>query len=78
MTGAIELAEEVLRMPVRLGLPSRVVGLNETIADPVFATAVGLLLYLEQQQKESLHPASSLEQSRPGLFSKMKRWVAQF
>jgi hypothetical protein len=44
----------------------------------MYATAVGLLLYLEQQQKESLHPASSLEQSRPGLFAKMKRWAAQF
>ena len=78
MTGAIELAEEVLRMPVRLGLPSRVLGLSETVADPIYATAVGLLLYLEQQQKESLLPSSSLEQSRPGMFSKMKRWVAQF
>ncbi len=79
MTGAVELAEEVLRMPVRLGLPSRVMGLNETVADPIYATAVGLLLYLEQQQKETLHPASpSLDEGRSGLFAKMKRWVAQF
>ncbi len=78
MAGVVELAEEVLRMPVRLGIPSGVMGLNDTIADPVYATGVGLLMYLEQQQKDSLLPANALEQRSSGLFSKVKRWAAQF
>ncbi len=78
MAGVVELAEEVLRMPVRLGIPSGVMGLNDTISDPVYATGVGLLVYLEQQQKDSLLPANALEQSSGGVFSKIKRWVAQF
>lgn len=78
MAGVVELAEEVLRMPVRLGIPSGVMGLNDTISDPVYATGVGLLVYLEQQQKDSLLPANALDQSSGGVFSKIKRWIAQF
>jgi len=45
MEGAIELAEEVFHMPVRLGLPQRVEGLAEVVRNPIFSTSVGLLLY---------------------------------
>jgi cell division protein FtsA len=78
IAGAVELAEEVLRMPVRLGIPTGVMGLQTEIADPAYATGVGLLLYIEQQQKDSLLPGSNLEQNTHGVFSRMKRWVAQF
>lgn len=78
MAGVVELAEEVLRMPVRLGIPSGVVGLQNEIADPIYATGVGLLLYIEQQQKDSLLPNSALEKTTKSVFGKMKRWLAQF
>jgi cell division protein FtsA len=45
MEGAIELAEEVFHMPVRLGLPQQVEGLADVVRNPVFSTSVGLLLY---------------------------------
>ena len=45
MEGAIELAEEVFHVPVRLGLPQQVQGLTDVVRNPVFATGVGLLLY---------------------------------
>ncbi len=45
MEGAIELAEEVFHMPVRLGLPQQVQGLAEVVRNPIFSTGVGLLLY---------------------------------
>ena len=73
MQGALELAEEVLRMPVRLGIPAGVVGLTDTISDPVYATGVGLLLYLQQQLEDSITPAK-MEDHRQGTFSKFKRW----
>lgn len=44
MPGALELAENIFRMPVRLGIPQGVSGLSEVIHSPVYATAVGLLL----------------------------------
>ncbi|MFO1466918.1 MAG: cell division protein FtsA [Steroidobacteraceae bacterium] len=45
MEGAIELAEEVFHMPVRLGLPQYVSGLVDVVSNPIHATGVGLLLY---------------------------------
>ena len=45
MEGAVELAEEVFHMPVRLGIPQHVEGLADVVRNPIHATAVGLLLY---------------------------------
>ncbi|HTW37225.1 MAG TPA: cell division protein FtsA [Steroidobacteraceae bacterium] len=45
MEGAIELAEEVFHVPVRLGIPQQVEGLCEVVRNPIFSTGVGLLLY---------------------------------
>jgi len=45
MEGAVELAEEVFRLPVRLGMPSGVRGLAAVTSNPIHSTGVGLLLY---------------------------------
>jgi cell division protein FtsA len=45
MEGAVELAEEVFHMPVRLGAPQYVNGLMDVVRNPIHATGVGLLLY---------------------------------
>jgi cell division protein FtsA len=45
MPGVVELAEQVFEMPVRLGLPRGVGGLSANVADPRFATGVGLVLH---------------------------------
>ena len=45
MEGAVELAEEVFHVPVRLGVPVNVAGLKEVVNNPVHATGVGLLQY---------------------------------
>jgi cell division protein FtsA len=45
MEGAVELAEEVFHMPVRLGVPQYVKGLNDVVSNPIHATGVGLLLF---------------------------------
>src|SRR5690606_41191143 len=44
MEGVVELAEEMLQMPVRVGIPQHVTGLGEVLNNPVHATGVGLLL----------------------------------
>jgi cell division protein FtsA len=48
MEGVAELAEEMLHMPVRIGVPHSVSGLGEVIGNPVHATGVGLLLHGSQ------------------------------
>jgi cell division protein FtsA len=52
ISGALELAEQVFQMPVRLGVPQNVNGLQEVLSNAVYATAVGLLLYGHQQQRD--------------------------
>ena len=48
MEGAVEFAEEIFQMPVRVGNPHSVRGLAEYVDDACFATAVGLLQYGKQ------------------------------
>jgi cell division protein FtsA len=43
MEGMNELAEQVFDLPVRVGRPEGLEGLSEVVADPRFATGVGLL-----------------------------------
>jgi cell division protein FtsA len=43
LTGITELAELVLRMPVRAGVPRRIHGLADSLNSPAYATSVGLL-----------------------------------
>jgi cell division protein FtsA len=40
-----ELAEDVLGMPVRRGVPERVGGLVDVVRSPIYSTGVGLVLY---------------------------------
>ena len=41
----MELAEDVLELPVRLGTPHSVGGLHDVVKSPVYSTGVGLVLY---------------------------------
>ncbi|MDX1561417.1 MAG: cell division protein FtsA [Gammaproteobacteria bacterium] len=73
MEGAIELAEEVFHMPVRLGVPQYVDGLADVVRNPIHATGVGLLLYAQ----EAMQARAESAQSKLGLgnvFKKMKSW----
>ena len=45
MEGAVELAEEIFHMPVRVGAPQYARGLHDITRNPIYATAIGLLLY---------------------------------
>ena len=45
MEGLIGLAEEILHMPVRLGVPHAVSGLTDMVRNPIHSTGVGLLQF---------------------------------
>ena len=45
LEGIIESGVTILNLPVRVGYPNTVGGLSEIVKSPVYATAVGLLLY---------------------------------
>ncbi|GAC15591.1 cell division protein FtsA [Aliiglaciecola lipolytica] len=71
MEGAVEFAEELFQMPVRVGEPIGMKGLSEYVEDASFATAVGLLQYgKESMQAKSTHKAGSTE----GLWHRIQSW----
>jgi cell division protein FtsA len=63
MEGAVEFAEEVFHMPVRVGKPHSVKGLAEYVDDPSYATAVGLLQYGKQDSNNKKALPKSGEES---------------
>ncbi len=70
--GAVDLAEEVFQMPVRLGAAHGVIGPAAVISSPAYATAVGLLLFGHRHQalKENL----AIPDDSRRLFERMKSW----
>jgi cell division protein FtsA len=73
MEGAIELAEEVFHMPVRLGIPQYVEGLADVVRNPIYATGVGLLLYAQQGARAKAESLSS-KVGWTGVLGRMKSW----
>jgi cell division protein FtsA len=75
MEGAIELAEEVFHMPVRLGVPQYVSGLVDVVSNPIHATGVGLLLYARGNLDGPLARESPLlAGGMKNIFDRMKTW----
>lgn len=74
MEGVVELAEEIFHMPVRLAKPYGVSGMTDVINNPIYSTAVGLLLYAARQHKNTLKN-SPVEESENGVFSRIKDWI---
>ena len=74
MEGAIELAEEVFHMPVRLGVPQHVSGLADVVSNPIHATGVGLLLYARDQGERQRTVPPLLAGGVKNIFERMKTW----
>lgn len=73
MDGAIELAEEIFHMPVRLGIPQYVSGLSDVVKSPIYATGVGLLIFGKKQERENL-PHIHINEGVRGIWDRMKNW----
>ncbi len=74
MEGVVELAEEMLQMPVRIGIAQHVSGLGEVVGNPVHATGVGLLMIGSQIEspRRSVLPAARAG----GFLKKLKDWYS--
>ncbi|MDF2178428.1 cell division protein FtsA [Aliiglaciecola sp. CAU 1673] len=71
MEGAVEFAEELFQMPVRIGQPLNVKGLSEYVEDATFATVVGLLQYgKDHYRARQLAKAKASE----GLWHRIQSW----
>jgi cell division protein FtsA len=74
MEGVIELAEEIFHMPVRLGAPQNVRGLSDIVNNPIYSTAVGLLIYAMKQQHQDVgRSAHHTKDTQGSIFGKLKK-----
>ncbi len=86
MDGIKELAEKVLELPVKIGVPVGFGGLTEAARTPIHATGVGLCLYgIEQMNKKKSGKGKGRGPKSPGgddsfrrILDRMQSWVKEF
>ena len=71
--GAVELAEEIFHIPVRIGIPRNVTGSAEIVKNPQYATALGLLM--EASENDNLQKKRYNLPTTNSFFSKMKTFI---
>lgn len=72
LPGIAELAQEVTRIPVRVGVPVSLYGVADTLHDPAYSTSVGLLLWkVKNKGTQTWRPESGLRR----LFSQLFRFL---
>ena len=73
MEGAVELAEEIFHMPVRLGAPQYVTGLVDVVRNPIHSTGVGLLLF-GYQNRAVRESEARMGNGFKSVWNRMKNW----
>lgn len=72
--GAVDLAEAIIDVPIRVGLPQHFSGMVEAARNPIYATAVGLLLYGKQLLNSVSAQDASLGRMK-SVFSTVRNWI---
>ncbi len=74
--GAIESAERVFNMPVRVGVPTDIVGLKDVVSTPQYANGVGLLKYGIRLNKFRVR--SRYDRGASGFVERIKKWLNDY
>jgi cell division protein FtsA len=77
LAGMPEIAEEVLGMPVRRGLPRGIGGLVDVVKSPQYATAVGLVMYGARQAAGSPYFKIREENVYRKVRHRMVKWLGE-
>jgi len=72
LPGTVELAEQILDMPARVGIPSGIEGLPDNLISPEYSTAVGLIKYGLIHGPGRKKPGKGVK----GLFRKIEQWIS--
>jgi len=67
------IAEDVFGLPVRIGAPSMIGGLTDAMAAPQYATAVGLVLFGANGERDD---ALRLGRRQGAIVNRVQRWLA--
>jgi cell division protein FtsA len=76
LEGILEVGEQILDLPVRIGYPNTVGGLSEIVKSPIYATAVGLVLYGRKHTSDHNHKNGG-KNLIPGMTRSVKDWFAE-
>jgi cell division protein FtsA len=71
LAGLEPIAEDVFGLPVRLGTPNTVGGLTDAMAQPQYATAIGLVLFGASEDGDG-----ELTRRRGSLAFRVQKWLA--
>ena len=74
MEGAVELAEEIFNMPVRLGVPCNVAGLQDIVRNPIYSTGVGLLHYAAKAATDDVMSGAPRTSTEVTLSERVLNW----
>lgn len=74
MPGIRDMAQRVLDKQVRIGRPTRLLGLSEHAAGPAFATTAGLLAYAMNPEAAMPRFGQDLAGGQ-GIFTKLVQWI---
>jgi len=78
LEGVTDIAESVFDLPARLGTPMGISGLTDVVNNPMYATAVGLVLYgARNQPKKKFRIRDTNIFNRVMTRMKMKRWFKE-
>jgi len=72
LSGALELAEEIFNMPVRLATPHKINGLKDVVRNPIYSTGIGLILFGTDPKNNSKWISESKNQG--SFFYRFKNW----
>jgi cell division protein FtsA len=76
LAGMPELAEEVMGLPVRRGMPRGIGGLVDVVKSPMYATGVGLVVYGARNVDRSMFRIRE-ENTYKKVKSRMKEWLQE-
>jgi cell division protein FtsA len=74
--GIADLGEQIFNLPTRVGFPAEVGGLKDVVASPVYATAVGLLLYGAEKEGAGLSFRIRDDNVFNRILNKMRKWFS--
>ena len=68
LSGVLDHAESLLRVPARIGYPVPLPGMPQELARPEFSTLIGMLLYTHRTQIRKASEEQGLMQKLQGMF----------
>lgn len=68
MDGVADVCEQVLGLPTRRGMPTKIGGLVDVVRSPAYATGVGLVMFGAQRLRSPVLSARQQADAGPGVF----------